>query len=183
MNNKKYQDNIKKAMNMLSKDGYIFIGQTVKYSGSPMFGSLKDVNSNQKIEFPVAENTQLGVSLGMNLEGLKVCSIFPRIDFFICAVDQLVNHLDKVEEMSQGEFKPGIIIRTQIGNTKPIYPGAQHCGDYTAGLKAMCKHILVKKIKDENEVIPSYKLAMQRAKQGKSTLLVEVPTGAFGGKR
>ena len=183
MNNKKYQQNLKKARNLLAKEGYIFVGQTVKFPGSPMYGSLSNVPENQKIEFPVAENTQLGVSLGMGLEGLKVCSIFPRIDFLICAIDQLINHADKIEEMSQGEFKTPIIITTQIGNIKPIYPGAQHCGDYTKMLKAGLKNVKVIKIKNENEVISSYKLAIKRAKQGKSTLLIEVTTGAFEGKK
>jgi len=113
------------------------------------------------------------------LKGYIPVSIFPRIDFLICAIDQLVNHLDKVEEMSHGEFKPGVIIRTQIGNTKPIYPGAQHCGDYTDMLMFGLKNILVIKLEYESDIIPNYKLALERARHGKSTLLVEVPTGAF----
>jgi len=181
MNNKKYQQNLTKAMNMLAKEkNTIFIGQTLIYGGSPMFGSCEKVPKKKKFEMPVFEDTQMGISIGLALNGFIPVSIFPRIDFLICATNQLVNHLDKVEEMSNGEFKPGVIIRTQIGNTKPIYPGAQHCQDHTAGLKSMCKHIMVIKIKDETEVILSYKLAIKRAKQGKSTLLVEVPTGAFG---
>jgi pyruvate/2-oxoglutarate/acetoin dehydrogenase E1 component len=181
INNKQYQQNLKKAMEMLAKDNkVIFIGQTVEYPGSPMFGSLENVDKKKKLELPVFENTQMGISIGLALEGFIPVSIFPRIDFLICGTDQLVNHLDKVEEMSQGEFKPGVIIRTQIGNTKPIYPGAQHCGDYTKALKLMCKNVAVHKIKDETEVIPLYKMALERAKMGLSTLLVEVPTGAFG---
>jgi len=179
MNNKKYQQNIIKAMKMLADKGYLFIGQTVIYGGSPMFGSLKKVPMKQRIEFPVAENTQMGVSTGMALEGLKVCSIFPRINFLICAVDQLVNHLDKIEEMSQGEFKPGVIIRTQIGSDYPIDGGLQHTGDYSYGLQELCKNIPVLKIEDENEVILFYKIALERAEQGQSTVLVEMPSGAF----
>jgi hypothetical protein len=72
-----YAMDTQKAMELLAHNQYIFIGQTVKYSGSPMFGSLQNVSSKQKIEMPVFENTQLGLSIGMNLEGLKVCSIFP----------------------------------------------------------------------------------------------------------
>lgn len=181
INNKKYQENLKKAMEMLAKEEkVIFIGQTTEYPGSPMFGSLEDVSKEKKMEMPVFENTQMGISIGLALEGFIPVSIFPRIDFLICATDQLVNHLDKIEEMSNGEFKPGIIIRTQIGNTEPIYPGAQHCGDYTEGLRKMLKNIEVCKIKNANDVIPDYKRALKQAQQGKSTLLIEVPTGAFG---
>ena len=183
VNNQLYQENTKKAMDMLAKEGYYFIGQTCEYAGSPMFGSLVDVPKKQKKEMPVFENTQMGISIGMNLLGLKVCSIFPRIDFLICAVDQLVNHLDKIKEMTHDEFTAGIIIRTQIGSKYPINGGVQHTGDYTKGLQAMLKNVKVIKIKNEKEVIPSYTEAMKRAIDGKSTLIVEVPTGAFGGKR
>lgn len=180
MNNKKYQKNIIRAMEMLGKEKQtIFLGQTIVYGGSPMYKSCEKVPKRKKIEMPVFEDTQMGMSIGLALEGFIPVSIFPRIDFLICATNQLINHLDKVEEMSKGEFKAGVIIRTQIGNKTPLYPGAQHCQDHTAGLKAMCKHIKVIKIKNENEVISSYKEALQRAKQGKSTLLVEVPTGVF----
>ena len=100
MNSKIYQQNLRKAMNILAKEGYIFIGQTIVYGGSPMYKSLEEVNEKQKIEFPVCEDTQLGVSLGMSLEGIKVCSIFPRIDFLICATNQLVNHaINALKEM------------------------------------------------------------------------------------
>ena len=184
MDNLLYQKQIVKAMKLLGKEeNTIFIGQTIKYGGSPMYNSMKFVPSVKIIELPVFEDTQMGMSIGLALEGFIPVSIFPRIDFLICAINQLVNHLDKCEEMSKGEFKPGVIIRTQIGNTKPIYPGCQHCGDYYAGIKAMCKHIEIIKIRNEKEVLPSYKLALKRAKQGQSTLLIEVPTGAFGGKK
>ena len=180
MNNKKYQQNLIKAMNLLGKEkNTIFLGQTIKYGGSPMYNNMKFVPKDKIIELPVFEDTQMGLSIGLALEGFIPISIFPRIDFLICATNQLINHLDKVEEMSHGEFKPGVIIRTQIGNKYPLYPGAQHCQDYTKGLKAMCKHIEVIKIKNENEVYSSYRYALKRAKLGKSTLLIEVPTGAF----
>ena len=181
MNNKKYQQNLVKAMELLGKEkDTIFLGQTIVYGGSPMFGSTEKVPKEKKIELPVFEDSQMGLSIGLALEGFIPISIFPRIDFLICATNQLVNHLDKVEEMSKGEFCPGVIIRTQIGNTKPLYPGIQHCSDYTEGLRKMLKHILVIKIKNEKEVLPSYKLALKWAKKGMSTLLVEVPTGVFG---
>lgn len=180
MNKKQYQKNIVKAMEMLGKDkDTIFIGQTIVYGGSPMFRSLRKVPNKKKIEFPVAEDTQMGVSIGLALEGYIPVSIFPRIDFMICGINQLVNHLDKVEEMSKGEFKPGVIIRTQLGTKWPLYPGPQHCQDHTAALKKMCNNIHVEKIMTEDNVIPAYKEALKRAKLGKSTLLIEVGTGAF----
>ncbi|MCH8326412.1 MAG: hypothetical protein IIB83_07625, partial [Bacteroidetes bacterium] len=154
-----------------------FLGQTVEYSGSPMFKSLEDVPKDKKKEMPVAEEMQMGISIGMALEGKIPISIFPRIDFLICAVNQLVNHLDKIEEMSNGEFKPGVIIRTQIGNIEPLYPGPQHCGDYTDMLIWGLKKVLVIKLEYEQDIVTNYKLAYDRAKKGMSTILIETPQG------
>jgi len=181
INNKKYQQNLVKAMDMLARDtNTVFLGQTVIYEGSPIYGSLKNILDKKKIEMPVFEDTQMGLSIGLSLEGFIPITIFPRIDFLICAINQLVNHLDKIEDMSKGEFYPGVIIRTQIGSKYPMNGGLQHTGDYTTGLKKMLKNVKVIKIKNEKDVIPSYKYALDMANQGLSTLLIEVPTGAFG---
>lgn len=170
-----YLEEVKKAMDWLGKQkDTVFIGQTVSYEGSPMFKSLSDVDPKKKIEFPVAENLQMGVSLGMALENVVPISIFPRIDFLICATDQLINHIDKTAVMSNGEFKPKVIIRTQIGNTKPLYPGIQHCSDYTNGLKAMCSNIVIVKLYHAEDVVKEYKKAYCRKK---STILIETPQG------
>ncbi len=172
-----YKKQTKKAMEMLAKNRKtVFIGQTVLYPGSPMYASLKDIALEKRIELPVAENMQMGMSIGLSLEGYVPISIYPRIDFLICGIDQLVNHLDKVEEMSHGEFKPKVIVRTQIGNKEPLYPGIQHCSDYTNALEVICKNINVLKIKTAEEVMPAYRQALD---SDKSTILVEVPTGGY----
>lgn len=176
MDNKQYQTELTLAMNMLEKKGFTFIGQTVGFPGSPMWKSLINVSKDKRIEMPVFENTQMGMSIGMALNGTKVCSIFPRIDFLICAVDQLVNHLDKVKVMSKGEFNPAIIIRTQLGNTKPLDPGPQHRGDYTLGLKKMLKNVRVVKVKDP---IKDYSMAVDLQREGISTILIDRPTGVW----
>jgi pyruvate/2-oxoglutarate/acetoin dehydrogenase E1 component len=180
MNNELYQQNLVKSMTMLGKEkNTIFLGETILYGGSPMHGSMKNVDKSKIIEVPVFENTQLGMSIGLALEGFIPVSIFPRIDFLICAMDSLINHVDKVSEMSKGEFNTGIIIRTQLGNTKPLYPGCQHCGDYTLGLKKMLKNVEVIRLKKEDDIISTYKHALQRAKKGLSTLIIESPSGVW----
>jgi pyruvate/2-oxoglutarate/acetoin dehydrogenase E1 component len=172
-----YYQETQKAMKWLgSKKDIIVIGQTVEYPGSPMFASLKDVPKNKKIELPVIEDTQMGMSAGLSMNGIITVSIFPRIDFLICATNQLVNHLDKIQELTNGEFKPGVIIRTQIGNTKPLNPGIQHTGDYTEGLRKMLKMNVIK-LENSKDIVKEYKKAYNQAKKGISTLLVETPQG------
>ena len=89
-------------MKMLSDEGYLFCGQSVQYLGNAMFSTLEDANVpySQRIEFPVAEEFQLGYSAGRARNGDKIVSIFPRIDFLMHAMGYLVNHLDKWNEMS-----------------------------------------------------------------------------------
>lgn len=180
MNNLEYQKEIVRSMNLLaSEPKVLFLGQNLLNAGCPMFNSLLSTPGNRIIEMPIIEDTQMGISIGLSLEGCIPVSCYPRIDFMMCAINQLVNHLDKVESMSRGEFKPGIIIRTQIGNKKPLNPGEQHSGDYTTGLKKILKNILVLKLNDSEQVKQGYCTALKRARQGKSTLLIERGSGVW----
>ena len=173
-----YLDNLKEAMDWLGKQkDTIFLGQTVKYPGSPMNASLKDVPEKKKIELPLIEDDQMGMSIGLSIGGFVPISVYPRMDFLIIAMNQLCNHLEKIEKMSHGEFKPGVIIRTQIGNTEPIWPGLQHTGDYTLELSCLLDNILVEEICSAKDVLRIYKKAYKRAKKGKSTIIVEQPQG------
>ena len=156
-----YKDELTKAMNLLAEDDRtIFLGQNIVYPGSIMSTSLQEVDNSRKIELPLIEDAQMGMSIGLSLEGFIPISIYPRIDFLIIAMNQLVNHLDKIEEMSCGQFKPKIIIRTAVGSTKPLYPGLQHCSDYTDVLKCALKNVDVIKLKKSKEVLPTYKKAI-----------------------
>ena len=173
-----YLSETKKAMEWLGKKkDVVFLGQTVLYEGSPMYRSLVDVPKEKKLEMPVAEDMQMGISIGMALEGLIPITIYPRIDFLVCAANQLVNHLNLCNEMSHGEFKPGIIIRTQIGNTKPLNPGPQHCQNHYQALKLLCNHMNVIKLNKAKDIEKEYKLAYEFAKQGMSSLIIETPQG------
>ena len=62
--------------------------------------------SKKKIETPVFEDAQMGMSIGLSLEGFIPITCFPRFDFLILAMNQLVNHLDKIRFMSRGEMRP-----------------------------------------------------------------------------
>src|SRR3954467_833148 len=75
----------------------IFMGQGVGNPGTTMSDTFRDVPAAQKLEMPVAEDMQMGMAIGMALEGrLPVC-VFPRWNFLLCAANQLVNHLDRLQ--------------------------------------------------------------------------------------
>lgn len=166
-----YRDELIKAMEMLSQDERtIFIGQTVAYPGSRFtYGTLEKVPQEKRIEMPVTENMQMGISTGLALAGYIPISIYPRVDFLLYAGDQLVNHLDKLNERSQGRFNPKVIIRAVIGGRNP-YPGPQHCQDHTEAFRLMLTNVDVVRIDDAIQILPTYRSALESSR---STLVIE----------
>lgn len=167
-----YLEEIKKAMELLNKEGFYFIGQCVKFSGTSMYHTIKHIDIDRRIELPIFEDVQAGMATGMALEGLKVCSIYPRMDFLILATNQIVNHLDRIAMMSDNQFNPFVIIRTCVGSTKPLFSGEQHSGNYVQALRSMCKYIKVYELKTAEEVIPTYEKAL---KEKIPCIIVEYP--------
>lgn len=167
----RYFDELKRAMNYLAAMGVYFMGQTVEYDGSACFRTLTDVPKNLKMETPVFEESQLGISLGMAIHGMTICSIFPRMNFLLLAINQLVNHIDKTYVMSGGVFNPHIIIRTSIGADCEKDPQEQHKGDFTEALKLMCPNIYIERLEETERIFPAYVEAYER--KGPS-LLIEV---------
>ena len=160
-------------MEFLSTDPRtIFIGQAVEVPGTAMRNTLINLDQNRLIELPVAEEMQMGISLGLALTGLIPVSIYPRWNFLLLAMNQLVNHIDKIQSMSNERFKTKIIIRTSIGSERPLHPLHQHTGDYTEAIAIMCPNLDVIRLEEPDQIFPSYQLALNR-NDNKSTLLVE----------
>ena len=169
----KYFDELKKSMEWLGeKESTFFVGQAVEVPGTAMFNTLKDVPQKKRLELPVFEDTQMGMSIGMALTGKKIISIFPRWNFLLCATNQLVNHLDKLPLISEGEVNPSLIIRTSVGSQRPLFPGHQHIGNMSDGFKKILNTVEIIELNEPNQIFKSYKKAYDR-KDGKSTLIVE----------
>ena len=166
-----YKEEIIKAMSLLAKDDRVlFLGQTVGYSGSAIFDTLKQIPAEKRIELPIMEDAQLGMCIGLSLEGYIPVSVYPRFDFLLLACNQLVNHLDKYEEMSNGQFKPKVIIRTMVGNKKPLDPGIQHCQDYSSAFHCLLKNVQVQQLYHSESIVPAF---MQALADDQSHLFIE----------
>jgi len=169
----KYFDELKRSMELLaSNPRTIFIGQAVAVAGTAMTNTLNGVPRDRLIELPVAEELQMGMTTGMALAGLIPVSIFPRWNFLLCAINQLVNHLDKIQVMSNAGYRTNAIIRTGIGSQRPLHPQHQHVGDFTEALRAMCSTIELIRLDEPEEIYPAYERALLRD-DGRSTILVE----------
>ena len=169
----KYSQELTKSMDYLAKDQRtIFIGQAVSYPGTSMTNTLKNIPSKKLYELPVAEEMQMGITTGLALNDIIPISIYPRWNFLLLAINQLINHLDKVKIMSNGKFNTKAIIRTGIGSKRPLHPQHQHIGDFTDAVQKMCTTIEIIKLKKPENIFAAYKKALNR-KDGKSTILVE----------
>ena len=170
---KKYFDELKRSMDFLgSKKNTLFIGQAVEVPGTAMSNTLKSITKKKLLELPVAEDMQMGMTLGLAMDGNVPISIFPRWNFLLYGVSQLVNHLDKFKVMSGNKLKPKMIIRTGVGSKRPLHPQFQHIGDFSDAIQNMCTTIEVVKLKEPRDIYRSYKKAYER-KDGKNTILVE----------
>ena len=161
------------AMTWLAEQGdTVFLGQAVEVPGTAMSNTLQQVDKVKLIEMPVAEEMQMGVSIGLAMAGTVPVSIFPRWNFLLLAVNQLVNHLDRMPKISNGGFSPKVIIRTSVGAERPLHPQHQHVGDFTDPFKAMLENIEVIRLQESEQIVNSYKKAYER-EDGRSTILVE----------
>lgn len=146
----------------------IFIGQAVGYPGTAVTNTLSDVSEDKKVELPVTEVMQMGISTGLALEGYLPISIYPRWNFLLLATDGIVNHLDKLPLYSG--YNPKVIIRTVIGSERPLHPQLQHVGDFTEAFKLMCKTIHIERLDEPEQIWPAYMAALERPG---SSILVE----------
>lgn len=169
----KYFDELRKSMNWLGEfEDTVFLGQSVEYPGTAMRDTLLSIDKNKLIELPVEEDFQMGLAIGMAINGVIPISIFPRWNFLLLATNQIVNHLDKLKELSQLETPGKVIVRTGIGSEKPLFPGPQHTGDFTEAFKIMCPNLNVVRLDHAEMIFGEYQNAYQRS-DGVSTLLVE----------
>ena len=160
-------------MEFLAEDSKaFFLGQAVACAGTAMTNTLKDVPDSMKLELPVDEEMQMGMTNGLALQGYLPVSIFPRWNFLVCGANQLVNHLDKFPLMSNDGYQPKVIIRTGIGSQRPLHPQHQHIGDFTKAFQLMCPNIDIIRLEEPEDIFPAYVKARRR-KDSRSTILVE----------
>ena len=128
-----YKEAMIQTQTELGEQGAIFIGYNVKYGNA--IGTLKDVPDEQTLETPVAENLMAGLAIGMSFEGFTPVVYFERHDFMLVAADAIINHIDKIERISHGEFKCPVIIRAVTADAGPFYSGITHSQDFTKVFK------------------------------------------------
>ena len=169
-----YFDELKKAMEWLGNQQKVrFIGQSVVWDGHALFKSMPTVPTSKRLELPVMEDFQMGMSIGLALEGWIPVNVYPRSDFLIIASNQLANHLANIRITTEGKLRPRVITRVSVGGTEPMHPGVQHCQDHTDAIKLITRgEVEVVELWEKNRILPEYQRAVQR-EDSKPTILVE----------
>lgn len=147
----------------------LFVGQSVCFDGASIYESLEGVPMEKRLEMPVIEDFQLGYCTGLSLTGKIPICIFPRMDFMLLCVNQLVNHLDKLPRFG---WKPKVIMRTRVGSRWPLDAGPQHVQNYVREFRDMACSVMVVEVRTPEEVTRAYRDAM---KLDGSWLIVENP--------
>jgi pyruvate/2-oxoglutarate/acetoin dehydrogenase E1 component len=148
-------------MKLLASKNTIIIGQAVKYKGHALTRQASFWSDDKKIELPVAEEMQTGIALGMSINGDIIVSIYPRMNFLICAANQIFNHLDKWKLM--GCNNPHVILKAVIGSEYPLDPGHQHKANWAKEIESMCDTINVFDLLYPHQIYDAYDFCINNA--------------------
>lgn len=94
------------------------------YVGNSMTDLDKEFGKERVIDTPVSELATTGAAVGAALSGKRPVVIHPRVDFFLLAVDQLVNQAAKWRHMFGGQVDVPVVVRAIINRGGE--QGAQH---------------------------------------------------------
>lgn len=115
-------------------------------------------------DMPTSENAMTGVGIGASFNGVRPVMTHQRLDFFLLAMDQLVNNASKWHYMFGGKISVPIVIRLLIGRGWGQGPShsqsLQSWFAHIPGLKVVmpatasdAKGLLISSIFDNNPVI------------------------------
>lgn len=127
-------------------------------------GLTEKFGSDRVFDMPVSENAMTGVAIGASLNGIRPVMTHQRLDFFLLAMDQVVNNAAKWHYMFGGKSPVPITIRLILG--RGWGQGPQHSQNlqswfaHIPGLKVVmpataydAKGLLLSAIFDENPVL------------------------------
>ncbi len=127
-------------------------------------GLQEKFGSNRVMDMPTSENTMTGVAIGCAIRGMRPIMTHQRVDFFLLALDQLINNAAKWHYMFGDKMTAPIVIRLVMG--RGWGQGPQHSQSlqslfaHIPGLKVVmpstpydAKGLLISAVKDNNPVV------------------------------
>jgi len=133
-----------------------------------IFGTTKGLKEqfgpDRVWDMPTSENAMTGVAIGAALQGIRPVMVHQRLDFFLLAMDQLVNNAAKWHYMFGGQRSVPLTIRLILGRgwgQGPTHSQSLHAWfAHIPGLKVVmptspedAKGLLLASIADPNPVV------------------------------
>jgi acetoin:2,6-dichlorophenolindophenol oxidoreductase subunit beta len=115
----------------------LFFGEDVALPGGP-YGASKGLRKefgDRVFDTPISESAMLGAAVGAAMRGRRPIVEIMFGDFFLVALDQLVNQAANVRYVSRGRFVCPITVRSQHA----ALPGA--CAQHSQSLEAFFAHV------------------------------------------
>jgi len=127
-------------------------------------GLQKRFGNKRVFDMPTSENAMTGIAIGASLNGIRPVMTHQRLDFFLLAMDQLVNNAAKWHYMFGGKSHVPITIRLILGRGWGQGPthsqSLQSWFAHVPGLKVVmptttadAKGLLLSSIFDDNPVV------------------------------
>jgi pyruvate dehydrogenase E1 component beta subunit len=127
-------------------------------------GLVEEFGPERVFETPTAENAMTGIAVGAAIAGVKTIVTHQRFDFFLLAMDQLVNSAAKWRYMFGGQFQVPVVFRLITGRgwgQGPTHSQSYHSWlAHVPGLKVVmpsnaldAKALLKASIEDPNPVV------------------------------
>jgi len=133
-----------------------------------IFGTTRNLKErfggHRVFDMPLSENAMTGVAIGASLNAVRPIMVHQRLDFFLLAMDQLVNGAAKWYYMFGGQSSVPITIRLIVGQgwgQGPTHSQKLHAWfSHVPGLKVVmpttardAKGLLLSSIFDDNPVV------------------------------
>ena len=127
-------------------------------------GLMERYGEDRVFDIPTSENAMTGIAIGASIGGLKPVMVHQRMDFFLLAMDQIINNAAKWNYMFGGACTAGVTVRLVVGQgwgQGPTHSQNLHAWFYhVPGLKVViptsphdAKGLLLASIFDPNPVI------------------------------
>lgn len=164
-----YREAINEALHQeMARDPDIFVYGLDVADHKKTFGSgeglLERFGGDRYFSTPLSEDALMGFGLGAALNGMKPVYVHIRVDFFLLAMNQLVNMVAAYRYGTAGAYKVPIVIRAVVG--RGWGQGFQHSKTlhslfaHIPGLKVImpttpydAKGLLIAALRDENPVL------------------------------
>ncbi len=126
---------------------------------------------------PISESAILGTAVGAAMMGRRPIVEIMWADFFLVALDQMINQAANVRYVSEGRLTAPLVVRTQQGNS----PGA--CAQHSQNLEALLLHAPGLRVASPSTPQDAYDIMVSAVYCDDPVVVIDNRTLYFGEKR